>query len=99
MGNHNDNLTKWWLSQLQLHLATRYNLGLPHGSVVKNLSISAGDMDSISGSGRSPREGNGNPLEYSCLRKTPQTITHQTLMSMGLHRVRNDSVTEHTQEI
>ena len=28
----------------------------------------AGDMDSIPGSGRSPREGNGNPLQYSCLR-------------------------------
>ena len=28
----------------------------------------AGDMGSIPGSGRSPREGNGNPLQYSCLR-------------------------------
>ena len=28
---------------------------------------SAGDLGSISGSGRSPGEGNGNPLQYSCL--------------------------------
>ena len=28
-----------------------------------------GDVDSVPGSGRSPREGNGNPLQYSCLEK------------------------------
>ena len=35
--------------------------------VVKNLPANAGDADSISGSGRSPGEGNGNPLQYFCL--------------------------------
>ena len=35
--------------------------------VVKNLPANAGDADSISGLGRSPGEGNGNPLQYSCL--------------------------------
>ena len=38
--------------------------------VVKNLPASAGDlrdMGLIPGSGRSPGEGNGNPLQYSCL--------------------------------
>ena len=43
-------------------------LGLPNGSVVKNLPASAGDagdMGLILGSGRSPEEGNGNPLWYS----------------------------------
>ena len=37
---------------------------------VKNLLANAGDagvMDSIPGSGRSPGEGHGNPLQYSCL--------------------------------
>ena len=29
----------------------------------------AGDMGSVPGSGRSPGEGNGNPLQYSCLEK------------------------------
>jgi len=31
------------------------------------LSYNAGDLGSIPGSGRSPGEGNGNPLQYSCL--------------------------------
>ena len=37
------------------------------GSVVKNLPANAGDTGSIPGLGSSPGEGNGNPLEYSCL--------------------------------
>jgi len=40
---------------------------LPGGPVVKNPPANAGDMDSISGLGRSPGGGNGNPLQYSCL--------------------------------
>jgi len=40
---------------------------LPHGTVVKNLPASAGDVGLILGSGRSPGEGNGNPLKYFCL--------------------------------
>ena len=42
-------------------------LGFPGGSVVKNPPASAGDTASIPGLGRSPVEGNGNPLQYSCL--------------------------------
>ena len=44
--------------------------GLPGGSVEKNLPANAGDAGDtglISGSGRSPGGGNGNPLQYSCL--------------------------------
>ena len=37
------------------------------GSVVKNPPVSAEDSGSIPGSGRSPGEENGNPLQYSCL--------------------------------
>ena len=33
----------------------------------KNSPANAEDADSIPGSGRSPQEGNGNPLQYSCL--------------------------------
>ena len=36
--------------------------------VVKNLPNSAGNVGSIPGSGRSPGGGNGNPLQYSCLK-------------------------------
>ena len=35
--------------------------------VVKNLPANAGDLGSIPGLGRAPGEGNGNPLQYSCL--------------------------------
>ena len=39
----------------------------PGGSVMKNPPANAGDSDLIPGSARSLREGNGNPLQYSCL--------------------------------
>ena len=39
----------------------------PGGSVVKNLPANTGDVGSIPGWGRSPGEGNVNPLKYSCL--------------------------------
>ena len=42
-------------------------MGSPGGSVVKNLPADAGDLGLFLGSGRSPGEGNGNPLQYSCL--------------------------------
>ena len=35
--------------------------------MVKNEPVSAGDVGLIPGLGRSPREGNGNPRQYSCL--------------------------------
>ena len=35
--------------------------------MVKNWPANTGDKGLTSGSGRSPREGNGNPLQYSCL--------------------------------
>ena len=37
-------------------------MGFPDGSAVKNLPTNAGDVVSIPGSGRSPGEGNGNPI-------------------------------------
>ena len=41
--------------------------GFPDGSGVKNMPGNVGDSGSITGSGRSPAEGNGSPLQYSCL--------------------------------
>ena len=40
--------------------------GFPGGSEVKASACNAGDLGSIPGSGRSPGEGNGKPLQYSC---------------------------------
>ena len=42
-------------------------LNFPGGSDGKASAYSAGDLGSIPGSGRSSGEGNGNPLQYSCL--------------------------------
>ena len=39
----------------------------PGGSVVKNLPVNGGDAGSVPGLGRSPGDGNGNPLQYSFL--------------------------------
>ena len=42
-------------------------LGFPGGSDCKKSACNAGDPGSVPGLGRSPGEGNGNPLQYSCL--------------------------------
>ena len=42
-------------------------MGFPGGAEVKASACNVGDPGLISGSGRSPGEGNGNPLQYSCL--------------------------------
>ena len=45
-------------------------MGFPGGSLLKKLPANAGDIrdsGSILGSGRFPGEGNGKPLQYSCL--------------------------------
>ena len=44
-----------------------YTLGLPCWLSGKEFTCSAGETGSTPGSGRSPREGNGDPLQYSCL--------------------------------
>jgi len=43
-------------------------VGFPGGQVVKNPPADEEDSGSVLGLGRSPGEGNGNPLQYSCLR-------------------------------
>ena len=67
-------------------------MGFPGGSVVKNppaRARDAEDMGLIPGSGRSPGEGNGNPLQYSCLENL-WTEEPGGLQSMGLQRVGHD---------
>ena len=48
-------------------LISRASKDFPGGSDGKVSAYNAGDLGSIPGSGRSPGEGNGNPLQYSCL--------------------------------
>ena len=51
----------------QLSKQASESLRLPCGSVTKNPPANAGDVGSIPDPGRSPGEGNGTPLQYSCL--------------------------------
>ena len=69
-----------------------YCLGFPGVSVVENPSANAGDMDLIPGSGRSPGEGNGNPLSILAWR-IPWTEEPSGLQPSGC-RVRQDLVTQ-----
>ena len=53
---------------MQKHEMTNtLNIGFPGGSDSKASACNEGDLGSIPGSGRSPGEGNGKPLQYSCL--------------------------------
>ena len=66
--------------------------GFPGGSEVKVSASNAGDPGSIPGSGRSPGEGNGNPLQHSWL-ENPMDGGPGGLQSMGSQRARHDWVT------
>ena len=49
----------------------------PGGSDGKESAYNAGDLGSTPGLGRSPGEGNGNPLQYSCLENSMDTEAWQ----------------------
>ena len=63
-------------------------IGFPGGSVGKEFICNVGDLDSIPGSGRSPGEGNGNPLQYSCLENS--VAEPGVLQSMRSQKARHD---------
>ena len=76
------------------HLIRSILLGFISSAVVKNLSANARNAGSISGLGRSPGEGNGNLLQYSCLEnslmgyspwgcKESHTYTHTQCVSVN----------------
>ena len=67
--------------------------GFHGGSEVKESTCNAGDPDLIPRSGRSPGEGNDNPLQYSCLENS-WTEEPGRLQSLGLQRVRHSRVTK-----
>ena len=72
----------------------------PGGSVSKESACSKGDLHAIPGSGRSPGEGNGNPLQYSCLENptdSAQILLHRGAWQATVHgvaRIRLDLVTK-----
>ena len=51
----------------KLYITVILILGFPGSSDSKASAYNAGNLGSIPGSGRSPGEGKGNPLQYSCL--------------------------------
>ena len=53
----------------------RKDLGLPRWLRCKESASNAGDLGSVPGLGRSPEEGNGNPLQYSCLENSTDRET------------------------
>ena len=57
----------WGHKELDMTEQITLKNSFPGSSVVKNPLANAGDTGSIPGPGRSPGEGNGNPLQYSCL--------------------------------
>ena len=79
-------LFTWWSQE---------EMGFPGGSVIKNPSANAGDTGSIPGSGRSPEEGNGNPLQYSCL-GNPMDRGAWRATVHGSQRVERDLATKTT---
>ena len=56
----------------------KLSLGFPRGSSGKESACSVGDPGSIPGWGRSPGEGYGTPLQYSCLENSMDRGTSQT---------------------
>ena len=74
---------------------TLYSKGFPSGTDGKESACNAGDLSSILGMGRSPGEGNDNPLQYSCLENSMGREVWQAIVQ-GSQRVRHDWMTKHT---
>ena len=68
-------------------------MGFPGGSVGKESACNAGYLSSIPGSGRSPGEGNGNPLQHSCL-ENPMDRGDWRATVHGVTRVGHDLATK-----
>ena len=71
----------WWRERARTALTQV--VGFPGGSVEKNPSANAGDPGLIPSTGRSPGEGNGNPLQYSCLENSIDRGAWQAMQCMG----------------
>ena len=65
----------------------------PGGSVIKNPPANVGNVGSIPGLGKSPGEGNGNPLQYSCLENPMDRGSWQATVH-GVKRVRHNLATK-----
>ena len=67
---------------LKIHIGLPFSLGFPAVSAGKESACNAGDLGSIPGLGRSPGEGNSNPLQYSGLENSTDCIVHGVAKSL-----------------
>ena len=81
------------LSEQKSFLSTAVHQGSPGGSIGQESACNAGDLGLLSGSWRTPGEGNGYPLQYSCSESPMDSKEPSGLQSMGSQRVRHDWVT------
>ena len=83
-----------WFITLALRFYITYSKGIAsHSSVSKESACNAGDRGLIPRSVRSPGEGNGNPLQYSCLENSMDRGSWQATV-YGLTRVRHSLATK-----
>ena len=66
----------WAVSEHFLNFCLTVNLGFPSGAAGKESACNAGDLGLIPGLGRSPREWNRYPLQYSGLKNSMDCIVH-----------------------
>ena len=71
----------WTIPSRRDRLPTPVVLGFPCGSAGKESTCSVGNLCSIPGLLRSPREGIGYPLQYSCLENSMGCIVHGVAIS------------------
>ena len=78
-----------WHSDIYIwRLLKTQNKGFPGGAEVKVSACNVEDLGSIPGSGRSPGEGNGNPLQYSCLENPMGGGAWWVKTSLGLDQLK-----------
>ena len=91
-------LTSWTTTMsFYMSIISKPDLPWVSGSVVKNLPAKEETQVWFLGWGRSPGEGNGNPLLFFCW-KIPQTEGPGRLQSLGHKRVRQDLVAKQHQQ-
>jgi len=84
-------INQFWRSNFKREIGKlNLHLGFPGGSDGKESSCNSGDAGSIPGSGRSRGEGNGYPLQYSCL----ENPTDRRAWWAMVHRVSESHTTE-----
>ena len=75
---------KTCVSDERKNLCISCRMGFPGGSDGKEYACDVGDPGLIPGLGRSPGEGNGNPLQYSCLKNSMDRRTWQSVYSLRI---------------